>query len=98
MVESLFRDLRSSSRRGAGSKYEEYQRLQKEMERVEKALMADKEYRKLRDRKDRAYSEWYNWGKELQTKVENLYRKYLANGVTDKVLKELDALVEIVNN
>lgn len=92
-VEQLFRDLRRCSTSECPH-YREYQRLREERDALEKKLLNVPAYKSLKQRGDRAYSRHCDRDRKLATRIHDVHRLYLANGLTAKVVAEINKLLK----
>jgi hypothetical protein len=93
MVESLFRDLRSQFSRGREGYGEEYTRLSKQYKKLRDKLLANKTLLALEKRMEQITTNYSSVKEQNLAKINRVYRRYLAHGVTPSILRDLQDLV-----
>lgn len=97
-IDELFRDLRNFGGYSSESPlYAEYGKLKEELEKLGEELLSCPSYRTLRKKKDNAYQKWRIATTQLEIKLGEVRRDYLAKGLTPAVQNEINKLVELAN-
>ena len=93
-VEKLLRELRPDR---CAPESSDYYKLNLQIDELEGELMNDPVLKKLRAARDKAEKQWDKEYKQIVKRLDNVRRRFYANGATPEVIAELNALVDEFN-